>query len=1016
MKIKSNFKSEQKKGSFWRLTLFCLMTICSIGQVFAQSQQISGTIVDKNGETMIGVSVSVKGSISGTISDVNGNFTIKVNSPKDILQISYIGYINQTLVVGNQKTLKVVMIEKSKDLDEVIVVGYGTQKKSDITGSVVSVKADDMNSIPTSSIAEMLRGQAAGVFVTQNSSRPGGGSDILIRGGKSLSGGNGPLYIVDGVPLLNVDDYNSQDFESVEILKDASSEAIYGARAANGVILITTKRGKENKTTVDFSSYVAQQSVSKNFSFYNGDEWVQLKREANRGFIVNPDGSITADYLGGNPVNGVYPGDASLFGNAYSNLTDKIYTDWESLGIKPALQQKYDLSVRAGDQNTKLSVSMGYFSQKGMIAPADYQRANFRFNVDHKITKNLSISLNSNYTYSNRDVEDDTFNKFLTEPPLYNPYDASGNLVPVLEDSKYNPLWNNANHFDNTVKNNFVLNGIVEWEIIKGLKYRLNASLNSVYSKEGIYLTSLHEKGMAVLGMATLINNNYNAYLLENILTYDWNINKNNKLDFTIVQANDTRTTVNDQMSGSGFASDELKYDNIKSAAKVYQPIHDISPDNVVSFMGRIRYNLKDKYLFSLSTRFDGASEFAANNKWSYFPAGSFGWRLSEEDFLKDTEWLSNLKFRTSYGSVGNRAIPPYGSQSLASSVTMQFGTGDPFIGYLPGTTLANPNLKWERSTTLNTAFDFGFLNNRLSGTIEFYNSLTTDLLQLRSLPQTTGYLLQWANVGSVQNQGFEASLSATPVKEKDFTWTVSVNFSTNKNRIISLNGMKDANGNPVNDVANGWFVGHNINVYYDYQFSKIMQKGDTVKTYYTVKPQPGDVLVKDVDHNDTINANDRVVVDRDPKWVGGLSSTLIWKGLEFSFDLYTVQGATRLNPYLYDANSGGGLSGLLNGIKENYWTVDNPSTTAPRPRTTTLNYLSTIAYQEASYVRLRNITIGYNFEKKLLNSLKINKLRIYASATNWVTFTKYLSYSPEASAGAYPEPKVLTIGLHASF
>ena len=1016
MKVQTNFKSHQPLRSFQRIFLILIVAFFTNVTLALSQQLVTGTIVDKSGETMIGVSVLIKGSTVGTISDTNGKFSIKVSGANDILQFSYVGYINQSVTVANQKVLKVVMTEKSKDLEEIIVVGYGTQKKSDVTGSVVSVKADDMNSVPTSSIAEMLRGQGAGIVVTQNSARPGGGSDILVRGAKSLSGGNSPIYIVDGVPLTNIDDFNSQDFESVEILKDASSEAIYGARASNGVILITTKRGKENKTSVDFSTYVAQQSVKKNFSFYNGDEWAQLKREANRGFTVNSDGSITADYSSGNPVNGVYPGDVSLFGNAYSNMINKKYTDWENLAIKPAIQQKYDLSIRAGNKDTKLSVSLGYFSQDGMIAPADYQRANFRFNIDHKIFKNLTISLNSNYTYSNRNSEDANFSDILTKSPLYNPYDANGNMVAVLEDSKANPLWSNANHFDNTVKNNFVLNGIMDWEIVKGLKYRLNASLNSIYSKEGIYLTSQHEKGSSLNGSATLINNNYTGYLLENILTYDWKINNNNKLDITLVQSNDLRSTVNDQITGTGFASDELKYDFIGSAAKISQPIHAISPDNVVSYMGRLRYNLKERYLFSLSTRLDGASVFGVNNKWAYFPAASFGWRISEEDFLKDKEWLSNLKFRTSYGSVGNKAIPPYLSQSLTTSVAIQFGTGDPFIGYLPGTILPNPNLRWETTTTFNTAFDFGFLNNRLSGTVEFYNSLTKDLLERKALSQTSGYLYQWDNIGNVENQGFEASVNALAIKEKDFTWTVSVNFSTNKNKIVSLTGKVDANGNPVNDIGNLWFVGHNINAYYDWQFSKIMQKGDTVKTYYTNKPQPGDILVKDVDRNDTINANDQVITDRDPKWTGGLSSTLVWKGFEFSFDIYTVQGSVMRNPYLYDANSGGGLSGLLNGIKEDYWTVENPSTTVPRARITTLNYLSTIAYQDASYIRLRNITLGYNFQKKMLTNLKINKLRIYASATNLLTFTKYLSYSPEASAGAYPEPKVVTIGLNASF
>ena len=1007
MKVKLPITSKQCHPQYWRLILLSISFLISVFGV-AQSQTLNGTIVDKSGEPMIGVSVIIKGTTIGTVSDVNGNFSIKTTNPKDQIQFSYIGYINQTIQIGSQKILKVIMDDKSKDLDEVIVVGYGTQKKSDLTGSVVSVKADDMNAVPTSSVAEMLRGQAAGVVVTQNSSRPGGGSDIVIRGTKSLTGGNGPLYIVDGVPVNNIDDYNSQDIQSVEVLKDASSEAIYGARASNGVILITTKRGKENKTTVDFSTYVGTQIMKRNFSFYNGSEYAQLFREANRGM----DGT----YLSGTPdANGVYPNDASVFGNMYQNMVNKNYTDWESLAIKPALQQKYDLSVRTGNKDTKISASMGYYDQKGMIAPAAYQRANFRFNAEQKITKNLTFGLNTNYTYSTRSQEDDTFNKFITEPPLLSPAYANANKG-LLENGKYSPMWNNANQSNKTISGNFLLNGTIEWEILKGLKYKLNASLNNRNSEQNIYLNSLHEKGTTVTGLATIGITNYTDYLLENIFTYDKKINNDNKFDLTFVQSTDLQKTEVNQMQGSGFVSDELGSDFIGSAAKLYPIVHTIRPINLVSYMGRIRYNLKERYLFSASARMDGSSVFGVNNKWGTFPAASFGWRASEEEFLKDNQWLSNLKLRVSYGSVGNTGIAPYQSQVLATPYTFQFGTGDALIGYLPGTQLPNPDLKWETTTTLNTGIDFSFLNDRIGGTLEYYNAKTSDLLELKSINQTTGYNSQLVNIGKVQNQGVELTLNFVPVKTKDFSWTVGMNCSANRNKIIALNGAVDAKGNPVNDIANGWFIGHNINSYYDYQFLKIMQKGDTQNAVYTNAPIPGDILVKDVSKNDTINDSDKAIMDRDPTWTGAFSSTFKWKGIDFSFDIYTVQGALRLNPYLYDSNSGGSLTGALNGIKVDYWTLENPSTTAPRPRNGTINYLSSLAYQDASYVRLRNVSIGYTFPKKMMSALKMSNLRVYASGTNIWTLTKYLSYSPEASASAYPEPQTFVIGLNASF
>ena len=1004
-----------------RILFLSLLFLANVSVVLSQ-QVLTGTIVDKNGESMIGVSVLVKGTTVGTISDVNGKFSIKVGKTNDVLHFSYVGYINQSLTVGNQKNVKVIMEEKSKDLEEVIVVGYGTQKKSDLTGSVVTVKAEAMNSVPTTSVAEMLRGQAAGLVVTQNSDRPGGGSDIVIRGNKTLpingnTSGNAPLFIVDGVPVTNIDDYNSQDILSVEVLKDASSEAIYGARASNGVILVTTKKGNDNKTTVDFSTYLASQQMHRNFSFYSPDEWMQLKRQANRTYTWGATNySLSVASLGTPDATGAYPGDASLFGPMWNNYLNKNITDWESLGIKPALQQKYDLSVRSGSKDTKIAASLGFYDQKGMIAPAAYQRATFHFNAEHKLTKNLIFGLNTNYSYSSRDQEDATFNTFITESPLLSPAYANANNG-LLENSKYSPLWNNANQTDHTVTSNFLLNGFVEWEIIKGLKYKLNTSLNTRSAEEGIYLTSLHQNGIGVNGNATIGTTNYSDYLIENILTYDKKINADNKFDITLVQSTDLQNTTFTQEQGSGFATDALGYNFIGSASNTNYPvIRTINPTNLLSYMGRIRYNLKDKYLFSLSGRMDGSSVFGVNNKWGFFPAASAGWRLSEEDFLKDKEWLSNLKLRASYGSVGNQKITPYQTQGLATPVYFQFGTLTPLIGYLPGSQLPNPNLKWETTTTLNTGIDFSFLNDRVGGTVEYYNALTTDLLNLKTLNQTSGYSTQLVNMGNVLNQGLEVTLNLVPVKTKDFTWTLSVNFAANQNKIVKLNGATDASGN---DLNNKWFIGHNINSYYDYQYSKIMQFSDTTdvkKIYYPIKPNPGDVLVKDVDGNDTINAKDYVIMDQDPKWTGGLSSTLKWKGIDFSFDIYTVQGALKRNLYLYDYNSGGSLAGVLNGIKVDYWTLENQSTTAPRPRDATIQYFGTMGYQDASYIRLRNISLGYTFPKSILHSLKMTNLRIYGSATNLLTITKFLSYSPEASAGAYPEPQTFTVGLNVSF
>lgn len=991
--------SKDSKNTWFPRKMFLIISgLFLLLPLAAQQRSISGVVKDNAGEPLIGVSIMVKGTTNGSISDLDGNYSLSSVSSGSTLVFSYMGYETKEVAVLNQSVINVTLEEDNKILDEVVVVGYGTQKKSDLTGSVVSVKAEDMNAIPTSSIAEMLRGQAAGVVITQNSARPGGGSDITIRGKKSLTGGNSPLYIVDGVPVENIDDFNSQDIASLEILKDASSQSIYGARASNGVILITTKRGTENKTTVDLSAYVGTQHAKRNFDLYSPEEWITLRREVYR----NADGT--------------YQDDASIFGNMYQNLVDQRYTDWEDLMIEPAIQQKYDLSVRSGGKNTKMAASIGYFDQKGMVKPADYKRGSFRFNVDHKFNDKVSIGLNTSYTLSDSKKEDDNINKIITQSPLLYPYDADGNLVDLLENSKYNPAFNNANMENRTKADRWLLNAIVDWKIYKGLSYRMNASLNSRNSEQGIYLNSKHESGSKHGGEASIEIKDKKDYLLENIFNYNWKINDKNKLDLTFVQSVNSIKETSTQMKGYGFVTDDLGYDNIGAASKTDPVIREITPRQLVSFMGRANYNLMERYLFSASARIDGSSVFGKNNKWGIFPAASFAWRLSEEDFMTDQEWLSNLKLRLSYGSVGNQAIKPYGSQGLVDAYHMQFGDDDPLVGYLPGTQLYNPDLKWETTTSFNAGIDISILRERISGTIEYYHSTTRDLLMLRKVNQISGYDTQMVNMGKVLNQGVEFNFNFVPVATRDWRWDVSLTFSANRNKILELSE-KDANGNFVDDIGNKWFIGHNIDAYYDYQFDGIWQLDDEIPAYgQSYNAQPGDVKVKNVVNDDVISDEDRVVMNRDPKWIGSLASTLTWKGIDFSFDFYTVQGALRKNDYLFDPLSGGDLHGNLNGMKVNYWTPENPSNTAPRPRDATINYFSSLSYQDASYIRLRNISLGYTFPAKMMEKIYVSKLRIYATATNLWTKTDFLSYSPEASAGGYPEPKTFVIGLNVSF
>lgn len=971
-----------------------LLVISTVG-VFAQVT-VTGVVKDATGEVVIGGAVLVQGTTIGTVTDYDGNYSVNAPSADAKLVFSYVGYQTQTIAVNGKSVINVTLSEDAELLDEVIVVGYGTQKKSDLTGSVVSVRADDLNAIPSSSLGEMLRGQASGVQVTIDSSRPGGSSGIVIRGNKSISGGNSPLYVVDGVPVDNIDDFNAQDILSLEVLKDAASTSIYGARASNGVILVTTKKGQAGKTAVDFNAYYGMQFIQRNFDFYSPTEFATLKMVANG---YDP-ATITDDEK------------ASLFGSQYNNLVNENYTDWEDLMISPAVQQKYDLSVRGGSEKSKFALSLGHFDQQGMVAPAAYNRTNFRLNVEQELYKNLKVGVNSTYIYSEKYREDSSFSDCITQSPLLSAYDEDGNLNALTEDGKYSPLWNNEHATDEEFTNRSMTNVYLDWTIMKGLTYRLNTSYNFRSSERGIYYDSEHDDGVGSGGMATITIDRDYDYLVENILTYSKVINEDHNFDVTLVQSVNSELESETILSGSGFSVDDLSYNAISMATTTEPTLRTLTPRNLMSYMGRVRYNMMEKYLFSLSIRADGSSVFGANNKWGYFPSASLGWRIIEEDFMKDLDIFSNLKLRGSFGQVGNQAIDPYESSGFADSYYFSFGDQSAVVGYTQSSQLYNPDLKWETTTSGNIGLDFGLYKERISGVVEYYHSTTKDLLMEATLDQSTGYSTQMVNMGSVLNSGIEASLNFIPVQTRDLTWTVGVSVSTNHNEILSLPG-------GVDDTANEWFIGKSINCYYNYEFGGIYQTEEDlpdpdVMVSYT--PSVGDIIVVDQNGDGDITAEDKIVYERDADWIGSLSTTVKYKGIDLSVDFYTSQGGIKQNSFLWDSGSGGDLKGVNNGMKVDYWTSTNPSNTAPEPNTSTVAYLACLSYQDASYIRLKNVTLGYTVPKSITKKARIDNLRFYVTGTNLWTITDFLSYSPESSASSYPEATTILGGVNLSF
>lgn len=1013
-----------------RFVVLVVALICSVS-LYAQSNRVSGVVTDANGP-LPGVTVIVEGTTTGTTTDVNGRYTVAA-PPQSKLVFNYIGYKQLSIPVGAQTTIDVQMQEDAVAVEELVVVGYGFQRKSDVATSVTTVKAEELKTFPAGNVADMLRGRAAGVQVTTSSGRPGSVPEITIRGNRSINADNAPLYVIDGSPssATEFSTLSAEDIASIEILKDAASQAIYGARASNGVILVTTKRGREGKTEVSYNGYVGVQKLWRNFDFYSPEEYFNLRREAQGADA----GLIDVREM---PVEDVFADEMML--KAWTNGQS---VDWEDTMFRNAIYHNHDVSLRGGNDWAKVSASAGFFDQQGMVVTGSgYKRGNFRINADLKATKWLSVGVNASYAITSQDREDGNFTEFISRPPLATLYNEDGTYAEYINSSGHiNPLYR-AEHYERTIgRDSYRLNVFFDVKPFKGFNYRLNLSMYQRFDEDKSAKDSDYPGGGA---SASITDTRTKNWLVENILTYQVPINNNNhKLNLTAVQSidhNHSRTL--------GYSVVNLPVDKgpdfIANGEFSGTPTRGWNENNLVSFMGRAQYSFMDRYLLNLAVRVDGSSRFGINNKWATFPSAAFAWRINQEPFLKDVNWIDNLKFRLSYGVVGNQnGIGNYETLGLSDKRAYEFG--DHYeMGYLPSAELSNPNLKWERSATWNTGIDFGLWNNRLSGTVEYYHTSTTDLLVSRGINSALGYTKMLDNLGETKSWGIDLGLTGEIIRKKDLSWSVTTNLSLFRNEIVKIDDQVDEYGRPASQPGNSWFVGEPIKVYYDYKIAGIFQYEDfdiTKDAYgnitYTLLPtfdsdgdgvadkameytnavKPGMVKVIDTNNDGRINADDRVPIQRDPDFTLSLSTTLRWKNLDFFMDWYAVSGGCLRNTYLYDSNAGGSLQGKLNGVKVDYWTPFNPSNDFPRPSAGTMNtYQSAIAIQDTSYIRLRTLQLGYTFPQRWLSKIGLSKLRVYATATNLLTFTELLSYSPELTPGAYPEPQTFVFGANLTF
>lgn len=1013
-----------------RIILLLLLTFSAISNAQIDKIRIDGIVVNSNGVPIPGVSVLVSKSNS-TTTDFDGKYSILVPDTKAIITFSYLGLISQSIKVDGNKTIKVTLLEDSKQLEEVVVVGYGSQRKKDVTGAISSVNVKDMLNVPTTNVSEMLRGRVAGVEVTIGSSRPGGDSNILIRGKRSLSGGNSPLFVVDGTPVDDINDLNANDIKSVEVLKDASSQAIYGARASAGVILVTTKRGLNGKTQIEVSTSASIQTVKKNFETMTGEDWLQMRLAQQNDFRpLSEVEETTIQNLINDPI-------------LFANYKAGTQTNWLKELIKPALIKSANLSLRGGNEATKYSTSLNYNNQDGMIQNSSFERITARINLDQKISNKIKSGVNISFTHSQANGEsgitngssriNNMFQTAITLSPFSSPFDANGELTQfATSDLKFNPLWNSREASDKEFTTRLLANLFAEWDIVKGLKYRVNTKYDLRNTNRESYETRLHENGRPFNGWGQLKTGKDSEWLIENILTYEKELNSNNRFDITLMQSANTFRTEGIKVVGKNFLTDFYGANGIESAKIFDNPQRTITNRQLTSYLFRLRYTLFDKYIFSGSVRKDGSSVFGPDNKWGLFPSLSAAWRVNEENFLKNSVVISNLKLRLSYGEVGNQGIGAYQTTATTIQSQMLFGGDSSYsVGLLPGNIMPNPFLKWEKSASKNVGLDFGFFKDRISGSLEWYDTRTTDLLVYNKLSTSTGFASQLTNLGEVQNTGIEVQAGATIVKNKDFNWGVNFTFSQNKNKILKIDGKTDANGVPLDQPNNNWFIGHSIDAYYEFLPDGIFNTIDEVRasaqgndpssglplTDVQLAAKVGSIRVKDLNGDKVITSADQQIINAAPKWIGSATTTLNFKGLELMLDFYTSQGVIKNNPYLNDYNYGGTNSGGLNGIKRNYWTPLSMGQEAPQPKLLSTDPFNTsLRLQDASYVRLRTISLGYTIPSKLISKVGFTKLNIYTTAVNYFTKTKYQSFSPESSPSSYPEPKMVTLGINAAF
>lgn len=1019
-----------------RVSLACLFLFTSFWGN-AQTVVTGKVTSSEDGSPLPGVSITIKGTTKGTSTDEKGTYKLSIPA-NSTLQASFIGFTDAEQVVGNRSVVDFTLTSDVKSLNEVVVTGYGSQIKRDLTGNIVKIKSSEIQDMPVTTFEQSIQGKAAGVQINQGTGKLAQGIQVRVRGQSSVSASNEPLYVLDGIPLTQGDlginggdtnplvDINPQDIESIEILKDASAGAIYGARAANGVVLITTKKGKSGATKISFGMQYGKSKATKVLKFLNTQQYIDFYRvaAANSDAIDGYDAKDPDSYT--SYMESFFE-TQSLGTLGKSNQAD---TDWGSLAFQDAPSKQYDLNLSGGNDKTTFFISGQLLDQTGILLGNAFNRYTGRMNLTHKVTERLSVGMNMSVTRSlnervSGDRQFDNPLQLVALPPMTPATDPETGLpvgtppgdisIPVY----YNGMINIGNAFYNTTVHRNISNVFAEYAILKGLRFRTEFALDLLNQQEEQYYNSKTQRNFgAPLGYGFNRFVRVENYNTNNYFVYD-NVFGKHGLNATAGLSYQNSQTKTNAAEGKDFPSDA--YRMITSAARKTDASSTQSDYRFASYFTRLNYKFNEKYLLGLSARIDGSSRFGADNRYGFFPAVSAGWIISEESFLKNIELISFLKLRASWGKTGNAEIGNFPQLGLF--------TGDAGYGTLPGqrpSQLANPSLGWESTQQIDIGLDFGILKNRINGEIDYYEKNTTGLLLNVNVPGTTGFSTQTKNVGALTNKGFEFVLNTDNLVGK-FKWKTSLNASTNKNKITDLQGQVIEGG--LSNMSRA-VEGQPLGTFFTVEYAGVDPANGDALFYKNTKNTDGSI---DRSTTKTYSQAQRTVIGSPlPKWVAGVTNTFSYKGFELSVFFNGVFG-NKLNFY------GVGRFSSANGRFEDNqtvnqlaaWTPQNTNTNVPQARLFFNNgaQASSRFIEDGSYVRLRNVTFAYNLPKALVSKVKLSNVRLYVTGQNLLTFTKYSGWDPEVNADdvvsnialgydfyTTPQAKTFMGGLNISF